>query len=143
MRALGFEAWAHQTVGNVEKAKRRVTAEEVHALAWVLETSVRSLITPGDGEEIVGLPSGAALFAPSVARSVDGVNDGAVTWDGDKPVFASLEDLLERFFEPPFDDRTRLASRPAVRSWPQPYPAQYLPGQPTGKPGEDKAGDDE
>jgi hypothetical protein len=33
MQRLGYGAWLYQTVGNVERGKRRVTAEEVLALA--------------------------------------------------------------------------------------------------------------
>jgi hypothetical protein len=48
MRRLGFSEWRYQTVGVVEKGKRRVTAEEVMALAWVLQTSVYELMRPAE-----------------------------------------------------------------------------------------------
>lgn len=44
MHALGFSTWTRQTVGCTEKPNRRVTAEEIFALALVLETTVRSLM---------------------------------------------------------------------------------------------------
>ena len=34
MRALGYKEWLYQTVGKVERGRRRVTAEEIRGLAW-------------------------------------------------------------------------------------------------------------
>jgi len=44
MRALGYGAWRYQTVGAVEKGKRRLMAEEVMALACVMETTIAALM---------------------------------------------------------------------------------------------------
>ena len=45
MQALGFSAWRYQTVGVVESGKRHLMAEEVIALAWVLETTIATLMS--------------------------------------------------------------------------------------------------
>ena len=45
MRALGFSEWHRQTVSRVERGERRVLAEEICALATVLETSVAALMS--------------------------------------------------------------------------------------------------
>jgi hypothetical protein len=87
MRALGYEAWLYQTVGNVEKGKRRVTAEEVLGLAEALETSVGRLLSPDEDDQSVGLLSGAVVSVAHVQLSVRGRNDGSVQWNGDEPVF--------------------------------------------------------
>ena len=44
MQALGFTVWRRQTVANVEQGKRRVTAEEVIALALIFGTTAGSLL---------------------------------------------------------------------------------------------------
>ena len=87
MQALGYTAWLRQTVANVEKGKRRLTGGEVHALAWVLQTTIDSLVKPTPDDLVVDFPSGATISVASVRRSVDGLNDGAVGWDGAEPVF--------------------------------------------------------
>jgi transcriptional regulator with XRE-family HTH domain len=57
MRAFGYGEWRYQTVGVVEKGKRRVMAEEIMALAWVLETNLPALMSP-TGSDDVRFPSG-------------------------------------------------------------------------------------
>ena len=74
-------------MGKVERAERRLTAEEIYGLAWALETSVGALMKPTDDDKHVEFPSGASLAAVSVQRSVAGGNDGGVRWSGDEPVF--------------------------------------------------------
>jgi hypothetical protein len=86
MRALGFREWRYQTTGAVERGKRRVTAEEIAALAWVLQTSVKALMVPAD-DELVEFPAGGVIAAAAVRRSTEGHNDGSVSWDGEKPIF--------------------------------------------------------
>jgi hypothetical protein len=44
MRALGYGAWFRQTVGEVEHARRRVTAVEIVGLASVLNVPVSTLL---------------------------------------------------------------------------------------------------
>jgi hypothetical protein len=90
MRALGYKEWLYQTVGKVERGKRRVTAEEIRGLAWSLETSVAALMKPTEDDRFIEFPSGAALAVVSDRRSVDGANDGAVRWSGNEPVFPGL-----------------------------------------------------
>lgn len=86
MRALGFTAWARQTVTRVERVKRRLTAEEILGLALALETTPAALMRPtGDDGSLIRV-DGLGLPAVSVILRVAGVNDGALTWDGDRPV---------------------------------------------------------
>lgn len=85
MRALGYEAWIRQTVGSTERGRRRPTAEEIFALAVVLQTSIMALMAPSADDESVDFPSGATIDAGSVYRSASGTNDGAIWWDGDEP----------------------------------------------------------
>jgi hypothetical protein len=87
MRALGYTAWLYQTVGNVEKGKRRVTAEEVLGLGEALETSVGRLMSPDADDKPVNFPSGGVVSVVHVQLSVRGRNDGSVQWNGDEPVF--------------------------------------------------------
>jgi len=87
MRALGYQAWIRQTVGSTERGRRRPTAEEIFALSYALQTSITALMAPAAEDQLVGLPSGATVDAASVYRSASGMNDGAIGWDGDEPVW--------------------------------------------------------
>jgi transcriptional regulator with XRE-family HTH domain len=87
MRALGYEAWLYQTLGNVEKGRRRVTAEEIFGLAYALETSISRLMAPLEDDKVVDFPSGAEIAVASAVKSTEGKNDGAVQWDAETPVF--------------------------------------------------------
>lgn len=90
MRTLGHSAWRRQTVANVEKAARRVTAEEVLGLALALETSITALMSPPREEEAgaVRLSSGDLLPASEVAILARGLlHRRAIVWEDDKPVF--------------------------------------------------------
>ena len=91
MRALGFSEWRYQTVGVVETGKRRLTAEEVMALAWVLEISISALMRPAeeDGEGEIPL-LGDRISARSVAMSATAYNDRRPSpgkGKGDEPKF--------------------------------------------------------
>lgn len=88
MQALGFTEWHYQTVGQVEKGKRRLTAEEIMALAWVLEISISALMKPADELGEVRFRSGDRISARSVAMSAQGYNDRSVRWDGSEPEFS-------------------------------------------------------
>lgn len=81
MRALGFSAWFRQTVANVEKGKRRVTAEEILGLGYAMETSMSALIRATEDDGLVSFPSGTVIAAVSVRRSAEGRNDGSVRWE--------------------------------------------------------------
>lgn len=84
MRALGFQ-WEQQTVGMVEKGKRRVTAEEILGLALALETTIGRLMGAREEDGPIALPGGMLLAADSVECLAGcGVNDHAVAWDGDR-----------------------------------------------------------
>ena len=87
MRALGYAAWIRQTVGSTERGRRRPTAEEIFALACVLETSIAMLLEPHASDGMVKLAGGAELAAKSVSDSVRGIYEGSVTWKDDAPVF--------------------------------------------------------
>lgn len=93
MRALGFP-WHQQTVGAVERDERRVSAEEVLGLALALQTVMAELLKPAElfgapePMKAVVLPSGDSLTVNDVMGLVYSANDGAVTWDGDKPIFS-------------------------------------------------------
>jgi transcriptional regulator with XRE-family HTH domain len=89
MRALGFTQWVPQTVSKSERSDRRLLAEEIAGLAVALETTIRYLMTPLDEDKLVELqPDGPAVAVSTIRMSAEGRNDGAVRWDGDKPVFA-------------------------------------------------------
>jgi transcriptional regulator with XRE-family HTH domain len=91
MKALGFERWVRQTVGSTEKPARQVTGPELLGLAFALETTIPALMAPPryDSDE-VAFPGGSIKFI-SVEAVATGFNDGAVKWDGDKPVFGPGE----------------------------------------------------
>lgn len=90
MAALGF-AWRQQIVAAVESGRRRLTVNELLGLALALETSIGALLDPSMDDSLVRLPSGSVLLAHTVLRSVRHFNDGMVSWEGDKPRFASRE----------------------------------------------------
>ena len=108
MRALGYSAWLRQTVANVEKGKRRVSAEEIFALAEALDTTIAALMAPQDEDTIVDFPSGAAISVAHVQLSAHGVVDRAIRWDGDVPVFPAAS-----AYPPPW---TGDAAAPAVQA---------------------------
>jgi 8-oxo-dGTP diphosphatase len=108
MRALGYSAWLHQTVGNVEKGKRRVTAEEIFGLSVALETTIAALMAPLDVDAIVDFPSGATVSVAHVQLSAHGVVNPAIRWDGDVPVFPAAS-----AYPPPW---TGEAATPAVQA---------------------------
>jgi transcriptional regulator with XRE-family HTH domain len=87
MRALGFGGWRYQTVGVVENGRRKLSAEEVMALAWVLELSISALMSPAAEDGDVRLPSGDRISARSVAMLAIAYNDRSVAWDGADPEF--------------------------------------------------------
>lgn len=79
MRALGFASWLRQTMSTVEKGKRRVTAEEIGALALCLNTTIARL-THAESP-LVEMPGGQAVPGRRFTY-----NDLSVEWDGNKPV---------------------------------------------------------
>jgi transcriptional regulator with XRE-family HTH domain len=90
MRSLGFEEWRFQTVGNVERGKRRLTAEELLGLALALGTTLQYLLEPSEDDgrdDFVALPSGETVSSDFVTSLVYGVKAGAVTWTDNKPDF--------------------------------------------------------
>ncbi len=116
MRCLGYLAWLRQTVANVEKGRRRVTAEEVLGLALALETAVPDLMRPAGQDGDVELPNGYLLAGASVERLVgEGFNDQGLTWQSCGSVIASA---LGAAFALPFaacSMSARRVYRPASR----------------------------
>ena len=84
MRALGY-SWHPQTVGEVEKGNRRVTAEEILGLALALETTVIGLLSPVQDDKLVKLPSGEELDVRAVHELIWAGSGPAISWDGDAP----------------------------------------------------------
>ncbi len=70
MRALGYSECRFQTVGVVEKGKRRLTAEEVVALADVLGVTIFELMKPAESDGLIEYPSGDRRAAHSVFASL-------------------------------------------------------------------------
>lgn len=77
MKTLGF-SWYAQTCGAVERNERPLGADELTALALVLETTtdVLALAPPGAGPWVV-FPSGQRIPAQRLS-----INDESVTWQG-------------------------------------------------------------
>jgi transcriptional regulator with XRE-family HTH domain len=92
MKALGYDEWIRQTVSNVEKGKRRLTAEEVFGLSVALEVSVTSLMFPGPDDEPLVELRGGQLIAVPVQWALSSAPVGSVIWDGDKPKFSAPGD---------------------------------------------------
>lgn len=83
MRALGFAGWLRQTVGQVERGKRRLVIDEVLALSFALQTSIAELIMPAADEETVELPSGQTVSVALIRHSIRGTRATDVRWRGD------------------------------------------------------------
>ena len=126
MRALGY-SWHPQTVGEVEKGNRRLTAEETLALAFVLVTSTGALLDPGPDDEVIELPSGQEISAETVRASIRFQNDRSVWWDDDgTPQFladpASIARQQSRFTGSPQDAQGRRVIPNQPRTQPQEQP---------------------
>jgi transcriptional regulator with XRE-family HTH domain len=88
MKALGYDEWIRQTVSNVEKGKRRLTAEEVFGLSVALDVSVTSLMFPGPDDDPLVRLRGGQLIAVPVQWALSNAPAGTVIWDNGKPKFA-------------------------------------------------------
>ena len=77
MNMLGFH-WYKQTTGLVERNQRPLTADELMALALVLNTTPDELYLPPPDVHSV-LFGGYAIPAQRLSAV-----DGSVSWDGDK-----------------------------------------------------------
>jgi len=68
--ALGIE-WVQSSVSQIEAARRRVSAEELLALALVLDQSVAELVDPGglDGRSGQGMVVGGVSLPSKTARA--------------------------------------------------------------------------
>ena len=87
MRALGFTNWYRQTISRIERGDRRLAAEEILGLAYALGTNIPTLMGAPD-DETIELSTGQVRGA-DVASLASGRNNGAVRWDGDKPLFGA------------------------------------------------------
>jgi hypothetical protein len=102
MRELGYEKWHRGILGKIERGQRRLLADELLGLAYALETSIEILLTPAaDARGYIELGEGAVHVRHAAAR-VRGVDDGAIRWDGDKPVF--MVDMAGMSDEPGTED---------------------------------------
>jgi 8-oxo-dGTP diphosphatase len=114
MRNLGFTAWRRQTVANVERGQRRLTAEEVFGLALALHSTIATLMAPTNQDRSVDLLPGGSLDVESVQALAMGYNTEPVRWAGDKPVFLSAQAEREIRDQMPwryYDKRLDLAGR--------------------------------
>jgi 8-oxo-dGTP diphosphatase len=87
MRDLGFTSWLRQTMSTVEKGKRRLTAEEVFWLSYILGTSVIRLMSPTEDDHWIAAPDGRAIHAQHAIRRMRSSDDGAIQWDRNRAVF--------------------------------------------------------
>src|ERR1700751_5291039 len=78
MRVLGWK-WVRQTVGEAERGRRRLTADEILGAAIALETTVARLLTPLPEDGSVGLPSGLAL-SPAAVEALVSSGGAGVRW---------------------------------------------------------------
>jgi 8-oxo-dGTP diphosphatase len=89
---LGFSDWRQQTLANVEKGKRRLTAEELIGLAEALETTLAALVGVVGGELFVELPSESGRYLPGaeILHLASGGKGGAsmIAWHKNAPVQA-------------------------------------------------------
>jgi 8-oxo-dGTP diphosphatase len=84
MRVLGFTAWLRQTVGQVERGKRRLVVDEVLALSLALQTTIAELIMPAADEETVELPNGEVVSVALIRDSIRGARELDIRWVGDR-----------------------------------------------------------
>jgi 8-oxo-dGTP diphosphatase len=84
MRSLGFDTWLRQTVGQVERGKRRLVVDEVLALSLALQTTIAELIMPAADEEVVDLPNGEHVSVAEIRDSIRGAREVSTRWVGDR-----------------------------------------------------------
>jgi transcriptional regulator with XRE-family HTH domain len=90
MRALGYTAFLRQTVSQVEKGERRLSASEVLGLALALDVTMRQLLEPQPDDKQIELPNGDSFSVRTVRRLVAEVNDHAIYWKDDVPVLREV-----------------------------------------------------
>ena len=87
MNSLGFREWRRQTVARVEKAERKMSAEELFWLSYVLSASVMRLMSPTEDDHWVAAPNGRTIHAQHAAQRMRSTGDGAIRWDRNMAVF--------------------------------------------------------
>ena len=80
MQELGFRSWLSQTVSSTERAKRRVTAEELLGLMVACETDLTALVYPAGEFQPVLLPAGQETVLPAAKYAYN--PDRHSVWDG-------------------------------------------------------------
>lgn len=70
MQQLGYSAWLYQTVGNVERGKRQVMAEEIRALALGLDTNIAALMGATDQDGTIELAGSGSARSPWAGQQV-------------------------------------------------------------------------
>ena len=96
MRQLGFPNWHPQTLSRIEQGHRNLLVGELLALIYAVETSIEVLLAPAADESgCIQLGDGTVAMADAAAR-VRGVNDGAIRWDGNTPLFAHAPPAASR-----------------------------------------------
>jgi transcriptional regulator with XRE-family HTH domain len=92
MTALGYR-WTRQTVSEVEANDRRVLAEEVFALGFVLQTPVPFLLLSApESDRRAMLPAGYVVELPHTIQLAPGASLAASGfWDGDTPAITPEE----------------------------------------------------
>jgi transcriptional regulator with XRE-family HTH domain len=137
MQSLGYSAWLRQTVANVEKGRRRVTAEEIFGLAYALETSIGALMQATADDMLVTFPCGDAVAAASVQRSAPvGTNDGAIRWEGTVPAFP--EPVLHQLAAEGLVNRIRVNQSTGETTRLDPATGQWVKSEPGGQPPADE-----
>jgi 8-oxo-dGTP diphosphatase len=87
MRDLGFTAWMRSTVSLAEQGKRRLTAEEVFWLAYVVDVSVTRLASPTEDDNWIAAPNGGRIHAQHARERMRSTRDGAIRWERNKARF--------------------------------------------------------
>ena len=86
MQALGFKNWHRPTLGKVERGERRLFAEELLGLAYVLDVTMHQLLEPQPDDEQIELPGGEPVGVRSVRLLVTGTNPHTFVWQDNVPV---------------------------------------------------------
>jgi 8-oxo-dGTP pyrophosphatase MutT (NUDIX family) len=88
MRDLGFASWQRSTMSLVERAKRKLTPEELLGLSVVFEISLDALVY-AQGEQNVRLPGGQEVTLPAARYGVSVHPSGSV-WSGNRSLLTRV-----------------------------------------------------
>lgn len=90
MQDLGFRSWLSQTVSTVERAKRRVSAEELLGLMVACETDLTALVYPAAEFQAVSLPGGQEVVLPAAKYAYD--QNRHSVWNGNVSLLPRLSE---------------------------------------------------